>query len=107
MHSPSNVHGGLQPNHEFASQIGHAVQEIHPVESNSYSNEVSQSYSTNSYDVLPPGVDREPPPPGFENEVMILFFVETSLALLNNFYFEFYFKGATFSTSISSIFESR
>lgn len=70
MHSPSNVHvGGLQPNHEFTSQIGHAVQEIHPVESNSYSNEASQSYSSNSYDVLPPGVDREPPPPGFENEV--------------------------------------
>lgn len=67
MHSPSNVHaGGLQPNHEFASQIGHAVQEIHPVESNSYSNEASQSYSSNLYDVLPPGVDREPPPPGFE-----------------------------------------
>ncbi|XP_031620939.1 E3 ubiquitin-protein ligase RBBP6 isoform X2 [Contarinia nasturtii] len=70
VHSPTNIHvgGGLQQNHEFASQIGHAVQEIHPVESN-YSNEGNQSFSSNhSYDVLPPGVDREPPPPGFENE---------------------------------------
>ena len=75
MHSPSNMHvGGLQSNHEFVSQIGHAVQEIHPNESNSYSNEASQSYSNNSYDVMPPGVDREPPPPGFENEVCFHFF---------------------------------
>lgn len=59
---------GIPPNHEFASQIGHALQEIHPVESSHY-NETNQAYSS-SYDVLPPGV--EPPPPGFENEVKIL-----------------------------------
>lgn len=62
----------MQPSHEFALQIGHAVQEIHPVELNPYSNETNQSFSSNhSYEVLPPGVDREPPPPGFENEVLL------------------------------------
>lgn len=72
VHSPStNVHVGGPPNQEFASQIGHAVQEIHPIESNHYSSDTNQPYSSNhSYDVLPPGVD--PPPPGFENEVIDL-----------------------------------
>lgn len=52
-------------NHEFA--IGHAVQEIHPVETNKFENEPNQQYSNcRTYDVMPPGV--EPPPPGFENE---------------------------------------
>lgn len=54
-------------NHEFASQIGHAVQEIHPVETNKFEDETNQQYSNcRPYDVMPPGV--EPPPPGFENE---------------------------------------
>lgn len=69
-HSPANLHGGDLPPNEFASQIGHAVQEIHPVEPNHYTSETNQPYSSNhSYDVLPPGVDHEPPPPGFESEV--------------------------------------
>lgn len=74
IHSPSNAHmGNIQAGHEFTSQISHAIQEIHPVEtSNHYGSESSQPYSGNhsTYDVLPPGVDREPPPPGFENEVI-------------------------------------
>lgn len=62
------MHVGALSSNEFASQIGHAVQEIHPVEPNHYANETNEPYSGNhSYDVLPPGV--EPPPPGFENEV--------------------------------------
>lgn len=56
--------------HGFASQMGHAVQEIHTVDSNHYATEPNQQQSRNhAYDVLPPGV--EPPPPGFENEVCI------------------------------------
>lgn len=72
--------------HEITPQISHAVQEIHPIDTNNYgtdaigisgnvgtgssSNNNQQSFSNNhAYDILPPGVDREPPPPGFENEV--------------------------------------
>lgn len=77
--------------HEITPQISHAVQEIHPIDTNNYGGEtaagvsgVGSSSSNNSnqqqqpppfsgnhsYDILPPGVDREPPPPGFENEVI-------------------------------------
>lgn len=75
--------------HEITPQISHAVQEIHPIDTNNYGSEttvgvtgISNSSSNNSnqpqqqpfsgnhsYDILPPGVDREPPPPGFEKEV--------------------------------------
>lgn len=84
LHSPSNAHmGNMQPGHEFTPQISHAVQEIHPIDSaNHYGSESSQPYSgSHSYDVLPPGVDREPPPPGFENEVKIRFLAYSIITL--------------------------
>lgn len=81
--------------HEITPQISHAVQEIHPIDTNNYGTETvgvsgggggsgsgvgsnsssnqQQPFSGNhSYDILPPGVDREPPPPGFENEVIYI-----------------------------------
>lgn len=88
------MHVGNLPPNEFASQIGHAVQEIHPVEPNNYTNESSQPY-----DVLPPGV--EPPPPGFENEVRVraLYFYFVYLLIYNGKYN--ISLGATKSTPIS------
>lgn len=63
----SNNTRPVTSNNEFPSQIGHAVQEIHPIESNNFDGESNQQYSGNrQYDIMPPGV--EPPPPGFENE---------------------------------------
>lgn len=79
--------------HEITPQISHAVQEIRPIDTNAYgsdtaigvggvgvvnsssSSSIQQQQSSSfpgnhSYDILPPGVDREPPPPGFENEVI-------------------------------------
>lgn len=73
--------------HEITPQISHAVQEIHPIDTNNYGSDTTvggignsssnsnqqqqQPFSGNhAYDILPPGVDREPPPPGFENEVI-------------------------------------
>lgn len=60
----------MRPNHEFAPHVGHAIQEIHPTETN-YENESNQTYPNNNrpYDVMPPGI--EPPPPGSEGEASL------------------------------------
>lgn len=58
----------MPPNNDYTSQIGHAVQEIHPIESNNPTTDRGAHSSNNQqYDVLPPGVE-SPPPPGLEND---------------------------------------
>lgn len=61
----------IPPSNDFASQIGHAVQEIHPVDPNdSMTNRNISGSSSQHYDVLPPGVE-SPPPPGCETDAKL------------------------------------